>query len=232
MTATSGSIETLLIALGNGATATGRVVFDGASPLPQHVSMVSVPFFSSTGGRCASRPAAVAPDWSFKIEGLAGTCSNMAWLGLGRWLLKAVLFDGADVMDRAVTFKAGQQYRNVQVIFTDRPAAVTFRVSDEEGQATQEYVALVLPSEKARWNTRPNSSPVRAYVPPQPEMMALQGSSPVARAPVLAPRRRGETMEGLRPGEYLAIAVDNSNGKTGSTPGCWRGLRRMGPESR
>jgi hypothetical protein len=209
VTATSGSIETLLITLGTGATATGRVVFDGTSLLPQNVGIVSVPFFSTNGGRCASRPAEVAADWSFKIEGLAGTCSNMAWLGLGRWMLKAVLYDGADLMDRAVTFKAGQQYRNVQVIFTDRPAAVSFRVSDEEGQTTREYVALVLPLEKTRWNTRPNSSPVRAYVPPPAEMVALQGSPPTARAPILPTQRRGETMEGLRPGEYVVIAVDN-----------------------
>ncbi len=124
VTATSGSIETLLITLGKGATATGRIVFDGASPLPQHVSRVSVPLVSTNGGRCAWRPAEVASDWSFKIEGLAGTCSNMAWPGFGSWMLKAVLSDGADVIDRAVTFKAGQQYRNVQVIFTDRPAAL------------------------------------------------------------------------------------------------------------
>lgn len=68
------------------------------------------------------------------------------------------------------------------------------------GQTTREYVALVFPSDKTRWNVSqpvriepgPNSSPV--HVPPQTEMDA--------------PDRR-EVIEGLRPGEYLAIAVDN-----------------------
>lgn len=211
VTVTSGSVETLLITLGRGATATGRIIFDGTSPLPQNIGQVRVPFFSTNGRGCTSSPAEIASDWSFKIEGLVGTCSNMPMVGVGRWMLKAVVYDGEDLLDRAVTFKTGQQYRNVQVVFTDRRSEITFRVSDEGGQTTREYVALVFPSDRTRWLVNPNSSGVRAYVPPQTELFfprPMPAAGAGARTPMM-PQRRVEVMEGLRPGEYLAIALDN-----------------------
>jgi hypothetical protein len=211
VTATSGSVETVLITLGRGATATGRVIFEGTSPVPQHVGQVSVPLSSTNGRGCGSMMAEVAPDWSFKVEGLIGTCSNMPMVGVGRWMLKAVLFDGQDLIDRAVTFKTGQHYRNVQLVFTDRRTEITFRVSDDQGQTTREYVALLFPADKTRWNVLPHASTIRALVPPQVETMLEGRGMPAAgaRAPTMPAQRRGETIAGLRPGEYLAIALDN-----------------------
>jgi hypothetical protein len=212
VTVTSGSSETVLITLGRGAIATGRVVFEGTSPLPENLGQVSVVFRSTNGHGCSSTPAEIAADWSFKIEGLTGTCTTMPMFAIGRWMLKAVIHDGEDLVDRVVTFKAGQQYRNVQVVFTDRRSEIVFRVSEEGGQTTREYVALVFPSDKTRWDVIPHSTSVRAYVPPQTEMLSVRPPMPASGAgagtPMVPPQRR-EAIEGLRPGEYLAIAVDN-----------------------
>lgn len=193
VTVTSGSVETVVVTVGRGASATGRVVFDGTSPPPRNAGQVHVPLMSTNGRGCRSNPAELAADWSFTIEDLAGTCTSMPMLSIGRWMLKAVIYNGEDLQDRPVTFKPGQQYRNVQVVFTDRRSEIAFRVTDDAGQATREYVALVFPSDKARWPVVSGSSSVRAHVPPQTEM-----SPP-----------RPETIAGLRPGEYLAIALDN-----------------------
>lgn len=211
VTVASGGSQTLLITVGRGATATGRIVFEGTSPLPQPGGQVHVAFSSSSGRPCASSPAEIASDWSFKIEGLTGTCSSMPMFGFGRWMLKAIVHDGEDLLDRPVTFKTGQQYRNVQVVFTDRPAEIKFRVSDEGGQSTREYVALVFPSDRARWNASPNSSATRSYVPPQAEMVSMQRTIPApgtVTRPTM-PQSRGELMGRLPPGDYLAIALDN-----------------------
>jgi hypothetical protein len=210
VTVASGSSQTLLITLGRGATATGRILFEGTSPLPQHSGQVHVPLFSSNGRSCASSAAEIAPDWSFKIEGLTGTCSSTPMVGFGRWMLKAVVHDGEDLLDRPVTFKTGQQYRNVHVVFTDRPAEIKLRVSDEGGQSTREYVALVFPSDRARWNASPTSSATRSYVPPQAEMMSMPRPLPTPGTirPTM-PQPRGEVMGRLPPGDYLAIALDN-----------------------
>jgi hypothetical protein len=123
-------------------------------------------------------------------------------------MLKAVIHAGEDLLDRPVTFTPGQQYRDVQVVFTDRQSEIGFHVSDEGGKATREYVAVVFPADKARWTVNPGSSAARAFVPPQPEMvMEIATRATTSRAPTPQPRR--ELMTGLRPGEYLAIALDN-----------------------
>src|SRR6185295_9167866 len=99
VTVRSGGSETLLITLGRGATATGRVVFEGTSPLPQNPRQAGVEFRSTAGRVCGASPAEIAADWSFKIEGLVGTCANMPMFGFGRWMLKAVVYDGEDLVD-------------------------------------------------------------------------------------------------------------------------------------
>jgi hypothetical protein len=211
VTVTSGGSETLLITLGAGAAASGRVVFEGISPPPQNLGQVRIPLVSTNGRSCTARPAQIAPDWSFTVEGLIGTCTSQSF-GLGRWMLKAVLHQGEDLLDRSVTFKSGQQYRDVQVVFTDRRSEIVFRVSAEGGQTTREYVAIVFPADPTRWSAPPGSSAARAFVPPQAGMAVMEtpasAAAPTARAPVIPPPRR-EALSGLRPGEYLAVAVDN-----------------------
>jgi hypothetical protein len=211
VTITSGGSETLLITLGAGATASGRVVFEGTSPPPRNLGQVRVPLQSTTGRGCTTRPAEIAADWSFTLEGLIGTCTSQPF-GLGRWMLKSVLHQGEDLLDRPITFKTGQQYRDVQVVFTDRRSEIVFRVSADGGQTTREYVAVVFPADPSRWAAPPGSSAARAFVPPPIDMPIMDApaaaSVPAPRAPVMPPPRR-EALSGLRPGEYLAIAVDN-----------------------
>ena len=233
VTVTSGSVETLLITLGRGATATGRIVFDGTSPVPQNAGQVRVPLVSTNGRGCGSTPAEIAADWSFKLEGLAGTCSNMPMASVGPWMLKAVLHDGQDLIDRAVTFKTGQQYRNVQLVFTDRRADITFRVSDEGGQTTREYVALVFPADKTRWNVLPNASTVRAFVPPQVETMLVQRAMPAAgaRAPTMPAQRRGRRLRDSGRASTWRLPWTISNTRRPAIPAFWKSSPRVRPGS-
>ena len=64
-----------------------------------------------------------------------------------------------------VTFETGQQYTNMQIVVTDKRTQMDLRVSGDDGQPTREYVALVFPLDKAKWN--PQLRQVRTYVPPQ-----------------------------------------------------------------
>jgi len=244
----SGGNATVLITLGKGASATGRIVFEGTSPLPENFAQNRFPGqfgdiiqrrvpWLSEGRSCIPGALEVAADWSFKIEGLHGTCTNQATASFGRWILKSVSYDGDELLDRPIAFKPGQQYRNVQVVYTDRPSEVTFRVSDESGQQTREYGAIVFPADKTRWSGNPNFYPgatIRAFVPPQPEVLLMQAAaaqtqSPATRpaAPAGAPARR-EVIGGLRPGEYLAIAVDNIESEEYSDPGV---LEKLAPSA-
>ena len=204
ITVTSGSEDNVSLVVGRAASATGRVVFEGTTPVPPSPGKMRIPLYSDNG-MCRSGEATIAADWSFHVEGLAGTCSAPPFGMFGRWMLKAVLFDGADLAESPVTFEPGQQFRNVQVVVTDRRTELSFRVADDNGQPTREYVIVVYPVEKSQWRT------ARIFVGPPPiSMTARAGPGQTAMVPgaSVMPARR-EALNGLRPGEYYVIAVDD-----------------------
>ena len=149
ISAAAGAEENIAIAVGRGAIATGRLVFEGsAAPPPVPSGHVQVPMTYSHDGICRSGFATVTADWTFRVEGMSGTCSALPVAVFGRWVVKAVMFNGDNLLDVPYTFRPGQQLRNVQVILTDKRSDVSVRVTDEHGQVTREYVALLYPVER------------------------------------------------------------------------------------
>jgi hypothetical protein len=205
----SGSEDAVTIAIGRGATANGRIVFEGTNPPPPSPGKARIPLFSESG-ECRSGEATIGADWTFKVEGLIGTCSQPPNGSFGRWMLKAVVVNGENAADTPITFQPDQQLRNVQVIVTDKKSEMVFHVSDESGQPTRDYVVVAYPVQKARWQ-----SSARIFVGPTIDqnmaaMMARAAptSSMPGPAPANVPPRR-EAMTGLRPGEYYVVAVDD-----------------------
>ena len=83
----AGETMDVSIVLGSGATASGRVVFEGETPAPIPPAQASVPMSSPDGfGNCRSGQLQIAPDWTFSVEGLVGICrpQRMACSGGGR----------------------------------------------------------------------------------------------------------------------------------------------------
>lgn len=218
-----GGVEDVTITVGGGATATGRVIFEGTTPPPPSPGTVGVPFFNPDGPGCRSGQATIAADWTFKIEGISGICGAPPQGMFGRWTLKAVTFRGQNLTNELVTFENGQHYTNVQVVVTDKRTQMDLHVSGDDGQPTREYVALAFPIDKAKWD--PRFRPVRTYTPPPP--MASQGTSRtppqgVAASATVTPIGPGgfgamngmmmsqqERIAGLSPGEYYVIAIDD-----------------------
>jgi hypothetical protein len=157
-------------------------------------------------GPCSARQSHVNPDSTFGVEGLIGTCTAPLQPMFGRWMLKSVTVNGEDVLTRAIAFEPGQQFRDVQVVFTDRRSSMTFRVTDDAGQPTRDYVVLVFFTDQARWQKTPY---VRTYVPPQ--VLDALSAEPRAASlvPPAMPPRRAETIEALAPGEYYVVAVED-----------------------
>jgi hypothetical protein len=222
VTVTSGSEESIALAVGRGATATGRVVFEGNTPVPPSPGRMRVPLYSESG-MCRSGEATIAADWSFRIEGLAGTCAAPPMAMFGRWTLKNVLVNGNDLAEAPVTFASGQQFRNVQVIVTDRRSELSFRVTDDKGELTRDYVVVVFPIEKTQWRN------VRTFVGPPPLNVAAtaaraQLSPGMPGGMAMMPPRR-EAMPGVRAGEYFVIAVDDLEPEDFRDPGVLDRLR-------
>jgi hypothetical protein len=204
----SGSEDAVAMTVGRGATATGRVVFEGATLPPPSPGKTRVPLFSETG-ECHSGEATIAPDWTFKLEGLSGTCSAPPFGMFGRWMLKAIIINGESTADTPVTFQPDQQFRNVQVIVTDKRSEMLFHVSDESGQPTREYVVLAYPVQRSKWTTG-----ARYFLPPPLEAMAsaMSGRGATSSTPgptTMNPPARREAMGGLRSGDYYVVAVDD-----------------------
>lgn len=210
ITVASGAEDSVAITVGRGAIATGRVVFEGTTQPPPSPGKARIPLYSETG-QCRSGEATIAPDWSFRIEGLSGTCSAPPMQMFGRWNIKALLINGENAAAGSITFQPGQQLRNVQVIVTDKRSDMVFQVSDENGQTTRDYVILVYPVDKARWV---NGNGTRVLVGPSELMMAamtMMRPPPAANAPGQSPamQARREAMSGLALGEYYVVAVDD-----------------------
>jgi hypothetical protein len=212
---TAGGAEAVSIVVGRGATASGRVIFEGTIPVPSVPEQYRPQLFMSETGECRSGRTQFAADWTFRVEGLSGTCSAPPSVGLGGWTLKELLHEGENLLEQPLTFEPGQELRNLQVVFTDKRTELTFRVVDEQGQRTREYVAIVFPASAERRSQF--SRYVRTYVPPSLELMMMQsamrgrGMPPPAtsaspRGARLPPR---EAIGGLPPGDYYAVALDD-----------------------
>jgi hypothetical protein len=60
--------------------------------------------FGGQGPGCRSGRSQVGADWTFTVEGLAGTCVVRVWGG-GHWLLKSIVHEGRDLHERPMTFE-------------------------------------------------------------------------------------------------------------------------------
>jgi hypothetical protein len=204
VTVTSGAEDSVSMIVGRGAAATGRVVFEGNSVVPPSPGKMRIPLYSESG-MCRSGEATIGADWSFRVEGLGGTCSAPPVAVFGRWMLKGVVVNGEDLADAPVTFEPGQQFRNVQVIVTDRRTELSFRVTDDNSQPTRDYVVVVYPVEKSQWRS------ARIFVGPPPIFATGGRGAQTTTVPggvgMMPPRK--EAIGGVRPGEYYVIAVDD-----------------------
>ena len=122
---------------------------------------------------------------------------------------------------------------------TDRRTEVTMQVADEHGQTTREYVGLLFSIDKSRWVPfgsryiralvpRPDSAGATApgapgvnggvtsgiVTPPNGVATSSVGSSQYAPpGSPTGPPARPDTISGLPPGEYFAVAVDDLDGE-------------------
>jgi hypothetical protein len=200
-------VENVTIVVGPPATAAGRVVFEGTTPPPAPpTTPLGLPL-GSEDGDCRSGQARVAADWTFKVDGLLGSCQAPSRLTFGRWTLKSATRGTHDLLENPLTFEPGQNLDGIQLVFTDRKSELRFRVTDEQGQTTTEYVALVFPTDKSRWDNRIGSGVEPFFLPPADMLREMERMTPAQSGrPPGAMRREAMTVS---PGDYFVIAVDD-----------------------
>jgi hypothetical protein len=126
----------------------------------------------------------VREDWSFNVVSVFGAARVRAIAPEG-WTVKAILHDGRDLADTPIEMKSGEVLTDVQVIVSNRVTTISGQLVDDKGAPLQDGTVIVFADEPAKWWD--DSRWVRAVRPDQQGRYQIQG---------------------LPPGDYLAVAVD------------------------
>jgi protocatechuate 3,4-dioxygenase beta subunit len=185
-----------------GATVRGRVVVEGASPLPAGFRVIVEPARSGMALIDDTRAqGAVRSDSSFEIAGVLGrvvfATNQTAWHVISAALEGEELAGGAlDVTGRGIV-------SGLTLTVSSRQTTVRGRIADEQGRALGGHVVVLLQAD------------------------SLAGMRPRVRAVVSDQDGRFQSI-GLRPGVYVAGAVDDMDIGDEYAPGFQERLRANG----
>ena len=164
-------IKGLVITATRGAHASGRLVFDGATP-PQDLSqlhLVAAPTDADSAGPMMSMlgNSAVKDEGTFEMDGLMGR-RRLAFISDPKgWHIKRVLTDDGDVTDSGIDFKPGGDVSGIVIELTDKTTTITGSATDDRGQALKDYTVVVFTQDRQKWpnalnrwarSTRPDQS--------------------------------------------------------------------------
>ncbi len=177
------------VPLVKGARVSGRVVVEGDRlPLSAAILIEAAPIYSAFGAPPTFGMTAAAPvkaDGSFEMNDLVGTRQLRVRFAPPGWLVKAILFDGRNLLDSPIELKGGEDLTNVQVVLTSRLSTLKGAVTDAAKAPMRDFSVLIFPADEE-----------------------LQHARSLARW--VRPNQNGEFLaDDLVPGSYLAIAVQD-----------------------
>ena len=138
----------------------------------------------AAGGGAIPESGRVRPDWSFTVVSVFGAARVRAIVPDG-WTVRAIMHDGRDIADTPVEMKSGETLTDVQVIVSSKVTTVSGQLLDDRGAPLVDGTVIVFADDSTKWSD--DSRWVRAVRPDQQGRYQIQG---------------------LPPGEYLAVAVD------------------------
>ena len=171
-----------------GATASGRLIFDGtgAAATPGNYFIIASPLEPGIGNADSqSRPNNAG---EFALPGLSGRQVIRVRALAGDLppgvAITAVRVNGEDVADTGVDFAGRDEVRGIEVVMTTRASLITGAVQDARNQPSTDYVVVAFSSTPTRW----------AY-----QTRYIQSAQP---------DRDGRfALRGLPPDEYCLVAV-------------------------
>jgi hypothetical protein len=124
---------------------------------------------------------------------------------VGGWFVQSVTLDGKDITDRVIDLQ--EDATNIVVTYTDRASKVTGVVRDVRGTASAAGAVLAFPGDPLRW---PGN-----------------GTNPRQFKSALTSRTGAYTLEGLPPGDYYLIAIDDAESADWMDPKTLEALARQ-----
>jgi hypothetical protein len=147
-------IDGLFLVAGRTGTARGRVVSDDGSPLPVAGMTVSVQAPTEAERLYYLQPTRVRNDGTFEVKGLLGPQLFRPYVpgaSGAPWMLTAVLLNGIDVIDRPIDFQSGAVVEGLELVFTQKSADLSGRVTADRGELPPETWIVLFPADETLW---------------------------------------------------------------------------------
>lgn len=169
LTVNGDDIDGLLLVAGRTGVVRGRITTDDGSPIVTTGMTVSPTPPTPTERVGFMPPGRVREDQTFEIKGLYGPQLFRAYTppqqspGSAPWMLKSVMLNNADIIDKPLDFQPGMVIEGVELVFTQKAAELSGNVTIS-GRATFDDTLVVLfPNDETLW--RDSTRFVRAARP-------------------------------------------------------------------
>jgi hypothetical protein len=170
-------ITGLTIVTSPGATATGRVVFEGTGKPPGSPAATNVVAMATEfGSMMMGGGVRVRDDWTFEAKGLSERRRFLVPNPAPGWYLKSVTHEGTDITDTGIDFKEGQQVSGIDITLTQRTTEVSGTVQDSRARPITDFVVVAFTPDSAKWGYM--SRYVRSVRPNQEGRFSIKGLPP------------------------------------------------------
>jgi hypothetical protein len=152
LTVTGEDMSNVLIVTTKGATATGRVVYEGGSKPTVNTLriMASSPDQDGPLGMLGGSSSSVTSEGTFEIRGLAGPrIFRPANIPAG-FVLKAVTLNGTDITDTGLDIRSGDPIAGLEVVLTSKTTEVNGGVKAGNEPAT-DYTVIMFSDDPDKW---------------------------------------------------------------------------------
>jgi hypothetical protein len=176
VTVTGNDITGLTLVTSPGATASGRIVFEGGAkptiaPAALNAGTMPVEFgLMPMGGNVRVRD-----DWTFEATGLTERRRFRVSPPQG-WYLKSVAHENNDITDSGIDFKEGQQVGGIDIVLTQRVTDVSGAVQDSRARPITDFVVVAFSTDNSRWGYMTRY--VRTVRPNQEGRFSIKGLPP------------------------------------------------------
>ena len=144
-------LSNLVITTSKGATATGKVTFDGQRP-PGDLRVTAVSPDDGTMTPMGAASAAIGADGTFTLKGLTGPSRVLRIRGLpAGYTLKAVENNGIDVTDSGVEIKGAEALAGIELVVSSRATEIAGAVSGSDGAPVKDFTLVVFAEDADKW---------------------------------------------------------------------------------
>ena len=177
VTVTGNDITGLTVVTSPGATASGRIVFEGTAkppiaPAALNITATPVEFgIMPMGG-----DARVRDDWTFEATGLRERRRFRVVNPPPGWYLKSVSHENNDITDTGLEFAEGQQIGGIDIVLTQRVTDVSGAVQDSRARPVTDFVVVAFSTDTSRWGY--GTRYVRTVRPNQEGRFSVKGLPP------------------------------------------------------